>query len=577
VSTGISTATRPRPRQTGPQVLSPIRSTARAERTALAEQSRTGRWRRWRPTTGQLISYGLLAIVIIFLIAGLSGAYTLVKASNLTDDLIDRVSPARGASQQLQVATLNQQSGLDGYALGREEFFRRTYEQGVTDEKAALTTIRGLLIGNQRDLALVDAVEQSAQHWRTEYAEFVIADIAAGRTQAAAQRVNDGKALFDRVRAETDALAAQLTTERVELRDQVNKTRTQRNWTLGVVLLAFLFTSLGFGFVLRNGVLAPLQKLSADTRRVSAGEFTHRIAVSGPADIVALGDDVEDMRRRITAELAFATDARRMLEEQAAELTRSNAELEQFAYVASHDLQEPLRKVASFCQLIERRYNDALDERGKQYIAFAVDGAQRMQGLINDLLTFSRVGRLHDKQTEVALDAALDRALDVLSTRLEEEGASVDRPPELPVITGETTLMTMLWQNLVNNAIKFRAPDRALEISIGVERDGAEWHFAVSDNGIGIDPQFSDKIFIIFQRLHTRDSYGGTGIGLALCKKIVEFHGGRIWLDTDYADGARLRFTLPVRPEDLAAADDESPADVPTEPEMNDRQEEPTP
>jgi light-regulated signal transduction histidine kinase (bacteriophytochrome) len=159
-------------------------------------------------------------------------------------------------------------------------------------------------------------------------------------------------------------------------------------------------------------------------------------------------------------ELTFVTEARQRLEEQAAELTRSNSDLEQFAYVASHDLQDPLRKVTSFCQLLERRYHDALDDRGRQYVDFAVDGAQRMQVLINDLLTFSRVGRLHDKRTDVALDDTLDRALDALSTRLQEQSADVRRPASLPTITGDATLLTMLWRNLIGNALKFRDPSR---------------------------------------------------------------------------------------------------------------------
>ncbi len=511
---------------------------------------------RDRLTTGHLISFGLLTMLIVFLLAGVSGVYTLVRASNLTDDLIDRVAPARGNVQQLQLALLNQQTGIDGYVMGHEEFFLRPYQQGVGDEQKALKGIRGLLAGDQKTLALVDDVEQAGKRWRAEYAEPVIADVAAGRTPQVAQRVDTGKALFDGVRTSTQTLFDRLSAQRTSLREQVDATRSEQNWTLGIVLVAFLLSCLGFGILLRGWVLRPLRILGASTRRVSAGDFAHRISTTGPADIEALAEDVDAMRRRLAAELVFVSEARQQLEEQAAELARSNSELEQFAYVASHDLQEPLRKVASFCQLIERRYNDALDERGKQYISFAVDGAQRMQGLINDLLTFSRVGRLLDKQTEVSLDSALDRALDALSTRLEEEEAVITRPEELPTITGEPTLMTMLWQNLVNNAVKFRRPDEPPRITITAERTGDEWQFAVADNGIGIDPQFADKIFVIFQRLHTRDSYGGTGIGLALCKKIVEFHGGRIWLDTDYAGGARLRFTLQATPEPPADAEE---------------------
>jgi signal transduction histidine kinase len=518
-------------------------------------------------STGQLISMGLLAMLIVFLVAGVCGTVTLMRASSLTDDLIDRVSPARGTSQQLQLAMLNQQTGLDGYIIGRDQVFLRPYQQGMADEQTALRGLRGLLRGRSTDLALVDAVEQSGRTWRTQYAEPVIADIGAGRTPIATNRIDQGKALFDRVRAATQALSDRLTAERVRVRAQVNVQRAERNWTLVAIMAAFLVISVAFGLLLRNGVLRPLQKVGTATRRVSQGDFGHRIDARGPADIQAVARDIEGMRQRLAAELAFATEARQRLEEQAAELTRSNTELEQFAYVASHDLQEPLRKVASFCELLDRRYNDALDERGKQYIAFAVDGAQRMQVLINDLLTFSRVGRLHDKQVEVDLDTSLSRALDAISRRLEEESATVNRPADLPTVVGEPTLMTMLFQNLVNNAVKFRRPDTPPVIDIAVHRSDSEWEFAVTDNGIGIDPQFSDKIFVIFQRLHTRDAYGGTGIGLALCKKIVEYHGGRIWLDTDYAEGARLRFTLPVRAEDLAEPEPEPEREPEPEPE----------
>lgn len=272
------------------------------------------------------------------------------------------------------------------------------------------------------------------------------------------------------------------------------------------------------------------------------------------------------MRARIVEELEASNEREALLAEQTEELRRSNSELEQFAYVASHDLQEPLRKVASFCQLLEKRYGDRMDDRGKQYIDFAVDGAKRMQVLINDLLTFSRVGRVHDAWQAVELETTLDRALGNLAMVIEENGVTVVREAPLPEVHGDPTTLAMLWQNLVGNAIKFRKPDRPSRIVIDCVRedsepgagDGAAWHLSVTDNGIGVAPEFSEKVFVIFQRLHARDEYEGTGIGLALCRKIVEFHGGRIWLEPVPTGGTALHFLLPV-----AAADQHSGARPP--------------
>jgi light-regulated signal transduction histidine kinase (bacteriophytochrome) len=246
--------------------------------------------------------------------------------------------------------------------------------------------------------------------------------------------------------------------------------------------------------------------------------------------------------------------AKAALDGQAEELRRSNAELEQFAYVASHDLQEPLRKVASFCQLLEKRYGDQLDQRGHEYIGFAVDGAKRMQRLINDLLTFSRVGRLGSRHTEVDLNDVLDTALGNLSTAIEEANAEIVRPTQpLPVVDGDPTLLAMLWQNLIGNAVKFSREGVTPRIVIDCRArtdsdDQEEWLLSVADNGIGIAEDFVDKVFVIFQRLHGRDEKSGTGIGLALCKKIVEHHGGSIRVDGPYAQGTRFLFTLPVTP-----------------------------
>ncbi|GAA3309560.1 hypothetical protein GCM10020295_74520 [Streptomyces cinereospinus] len=287
---------------------------------------------------------------------------------------------------------------------------------------------------------------------------------------------------------------------------------------------------------------------------MAKGRFEQPIAITGPADLRQLGQDVESMRGRLLEELEFSETSRRLLDEQAADLQRSNTELEQFAYVASHDLQEPLRKVSSFTQLLQRRYGGQLDERADQYIAFAVDGANRMQVLINDLLAFSRVGRVLNDHEEVALEDVVGRTLDNLSVAIEESGAEITHDP-LPKAVGDATQLGMLWQNLLSNSIKFRRPDRSPDIRISVTDpgDGGLWEFAVTDNGIGIDREFQEKVFVLFQRLHTRDAYPGTGIGLAMCKKVVEFHGGTIRIDPAYTAGTRVVFTLPV--ERSAAAD----------------------
>jgi hypothetical protein len=228
------------------------------------------------------------------------------------------------------------------------------------------------------------------------------------------------------------------------------------------------------------------------------------------------------------------------------ELERSNAELEQFAYVASHDLQEPLRKITSFCQLIEQRYGDQLDERGKQYIDFAVDGAKRMQQLILDLLAFSRVGRTTAGFAPVDLGAAARTAARDLDETIRERGAVVEIG-DLPTTLGDASLLTALFQNLISNAIKFnQSPVPTVSITARPVNGGSE--LACADNGIGIEPQHAARVFMIFQRLHGRDVYDGTGIGLALSQKIVTYHGGSIWIDPDVTTGTTVRWTLPTTP-----------------------------
>jgi PAS domain S-box-containing protein len=273
-------------------------------------------------------------------------------------------------------------------------------------------------------------------------------------------------------------------------------------------------------------------------QRKDGSEFPVEIGLSpvetstGSFVLAAIADITE--RKRAEEELRQRTE----------ELARSNRDLEQFAYVASHDLQEPLRAIAGPLQLLQRRYVGQLDARADEYIGHAVDGAGRMQTLIDDLLAFSRMGRSPEPWQPTESAQALQYALGNLSAAIEASGAQIVHE-NLPVVYAISAQISLLFQNLVGNAIKFRSKDRPPHIHVGADARGDAWVFHVRDNGIGIDPQYFERIFLIFQRLHTRRDYPGTGIGLALCKRIVEHHGGRIWVESDPGKGTTFLFTLP--------------------------------
>lgn len=506
--------------------------------------------------------YLVLAVMgTVVLIGGIAVAVLLNRTDEVSRALIENIQPARVAAYQLQAALRDQETAVRGYLITSDPQFLAPYGEGRQVEQQASAEIRMLEQARPDLLADLDAIEQASGSWRTSYAEPLITAIRSGDAETVAGESSAlGKAEFDRLRASFDLQNEHLAQARTDGINELAQIRSWRTAVLASMVVAFAVTTVLLAVLMRSALVRPLGSLAASCRRIAEGNFTERIHPRGPKDIRAIGNDVENMRQRIVEELEISRAAAEALDIQAGELRRSNAELEQFAYVASHDLQEPLRKVASFCQLLEKRYGDQLDERGTEYIGFAVDGAKRMQVLINDLLTFSRVGRLNSTDVEVDLDSALDAALGNLTTAIEESGAVIERPPDgLPAIKGDPTLFAMLWQNLIGNAVKFSregvTPRIVIECSMSTDEDGQSWSFSLSDNGIGIAPEFIDKVFVIFQRLHGRDVYSGTGIGLALCKKIVEHHGGTIWIDTAYTEGTRFRFTLPV-----AVDDTETPA-----------------
>ncbi|GAB2817190.1 sensor histidine kinase [Actinocorallia aurea] len=496
------------------------------------------------------IALGLLGLLVV--VAALVVQSMLERTTDVSNHLSDQIMPARIEAARLQSALLNQETGIRGYALTGDARFLEPYDSGQDLEREATAELRRLLREEPGPRADLEAVVRAADAWRQDYAEPLLGRINDGTEPSRGQDSAKGKAAFDAVRQAWIVQGANLEKARDTARADLEDSRTARDATLFGVVVVIFVVGIMLALLLHVTVVRPLSKLRMASRHAADEDFSTPIPAHGPADLREVAQTVEAMRARIVKELRAATEREELLVQQAAdldaqavELRRSNAELEQFAYVASHDLQEPLRKVASFCQMLERRYHDQLDERGRQYIEFATDGAKRMQVLISDLLTFSRVGRMDSHRREFSLDAAVDRALANLGDAVAESGAVIERPAELPTLTGDPTLLSMLWQNLIGNAIKFRSPGTDPLIRLECEELGpGQWRFSVTDNGIGIPAEYAEKVFVIFQRLHTRDAYVGTGIGLALCKKIVEYHGGTIWLDTDLAEGSRVWFTL---------------------------------
>ncbi len=500
-------------------------------------------WGGW--SLARRLTAVLAALSLVLLLAGFALVLALRRADRAVAKQTQSTFPARRAASQLLTSLVDQETGLRGFALTGDAQFLKPYRQGLVDEQKKRAELeRYIRTGDAARLALV-SVDAAITAWREQYASLQTSGADGGRSDST---IRFGQELFEKVRQTTGALDDQLAKELAAAGRQADQSRQLVIIVLGAMAVVMAAAVVGLQRALQSAVLGPMRHLGEQVAVVSHGKHASAIEPVGPPDLREMGAGVESMRVELVNALAEIEEQQRGLQRRATELARSNADLEQFAYVASHDLQEPLRKVASFCQLLEQRYGDQLDERAQQYIAFAVDGARRMQLLITDLLTFSRVGRTSEDFVAVDLAATVTKAWAGLDAQVREAGGELrlDIEPTESRVLGAPSLLQMLLTNLLGNALKYRSENRAPVVQVSADADGSLLRVHVADNGIGIPDEYVDKVFVIFQRLHGRDEYEGTGIGLALAKKIVEFHGGTIAVVPSPLGGTCLSFTVPL-------------------------------
>ncbi len=305
-----------------------------------------------------------------------------------------------------------------------------------------------------------------------------------------------------------------------------------------VLISILLIVTFPLEYIFSSIFINPIEELHSMAVKIREGDFSQRVRLNSKDELQELGDTFNSM-------IDSVREKQEQLEKYSLELERSNKDLEQFAYVASHDLREPLRMITSYLQLIEKNYKGKLDKEADEFIGYATEGAINIRNLINDLLIYSRAGTHAESFKPVDSEDVLNRALINLKLVIQENEAVVTHG-QLPIVIADSTQLAQLFQNLIDNAVKFRGKE-APRIHISCQRDNSSWVFSVQDNGIGIAPEYFSRIFQIFQRLHLRKEYQGTGIGLAVCKRIVERHGGKIWVESEPRKGANFFFTIPLK------------------------------
>jgi signal transduction histidine kinase len=483
---------------------------------------------------GRRVALLVGAAGLVLLASVVASTVAVINLDSAVRQEADRIEPAATAAAALLVALDEQETGVQAYLVSGDPSLLAPYRLGIGAESSALAALRTHLSGDARLLGYVSNSATAATTWRLGYAEPALAAVRPGRAPSPAS-LRRGARLFDRFRAATTALETALGAADRAASARLADADHELIAVLAACLLALLAIFEATWVLVRRWITLPTMRLAADVQRVAAGAFEEPISAGGPPELRSLAADVDTMRSRIVSQLAEAEAARTALE-------RSNEHLEQFAHVASHDLQEPLRKMWSFAELVSRRYGDRLDDRGRELLGFIAEGARRMQRLIRDVLELSRVTSEPHPFVTVDLNDAVEAAFANLHGAIAETGAEV-LVRRLP--RGDEALLTALFQNLISNSLKFRSSE-PLQVVVAAERAREGWLVNVDDNGIGIRDEDAERIFAMFQRLHPRGEYPGAGIGLALCQRIVEYHGGRIWLDTTHSPGTRISFTLPA-------------------------------
>ena len=496
---------------------------------------------------------------VILLLSVIGAVYSVSQVLTLQHRVATTYSQAIGFNHSVRAWLSDAAAALDTYeATGYEPALQVIINSPDFGESRVHSAMVDDLSADDDLVASFETLVDEIADWQTMVAGPAVAAVGTESDDSVPpELIAAGDALFAQAQQTADDLAQDLTAARTAASEEFVRWNVNLIMTVILLAVAALATGLVVWFTLQRRVVEPLADLASKAEAVSGGALTQEVRTRAPGEIAALARSVDAMRVELVDQMAAAQEAaeeiaaaHRHLTEQAVELRRSNRDLEQFAYVASHDLQEPLRKVASFTQLLRKRYGGQLDERADQYIDFAADGAKRMQQLIQDLLGFSRVGQAAAVPAPVQLGEACRTAVSTFDAVITSTGAVVEIG-DLPTVVGQQTLFVQLFQNLVGNAVKFRDPHRRLRISIGATRRADGWELWCTDNGIGIDAKYVDRVFVIFQRLHPKDVYDGTGIGLALCKKIVEHHGGEIWIDTSRTPpwtGTSVRWTVPDIP-----------------------------